>query len=120
MAVPTKMHQDILRACNLAPILREAIRVDAEIAFKGSICCYAEKMESQRRLTMSIKALLTLFAAFVKDNKENQVLMFEDLAFLQDLATPAEFKEEQDNPGLDERKAHKLQLVVTSTGAGEA
>ena len=24
MAVPTKMHQDILRACNLAPILREA------------------------------------------------------------------------------------------------
>jgi hypothetical protein len=74
---PCTYHQNILRGCSLEGVLREAIHMDPDIAFKGSKCTVGLKVESQRRLTVVKRALLALCKGFVAENPENQDLIFE-------------------------------------------
>ena len=67
---PTRRHQDMLRACNLQTTLVEALRIESDLAFKGSKCTIAQKVESRRRLTMLCRALCVLQKAFVKVREE--------------------------------------------------
>ena len=41
---PEALHQDILQSCNMEQILSESVRLDPEIAFRGSSCSLAEKV----------------------------------------------------------------------------
>jgi hypothetical protein len=73
---PCKFHQDLLRGSNLQRVLSEAILINTDIAFKGSQCTVGLKVESQRRLTLVLRALAMLYKSFVDENPENQELMF--------------------------------------------
>ena len=89
--VPTLFHQQILKACNLQAILSEALMfLDPDIAWKGSRSTPGLKVESQRRLTMVMRGLLSLFKGFVSDCPDNQQSMFSQLDQLHLLATPKE------------------------------
>jgi hypothetical protein len=75
--VPCSFHQNILRGCNLQSVLREALVIDPDIAFKGSVCTVGLKVESQRRLTLVSRSIFTLYKAFVSENHENQETRFQ-------------------------------------------
>lgn len=70
-----KRHQDILRACHVQDVLSDALTLDTKTAYKGPIITDREKAESERRLSMVQRALLTLCTAFVTNNRENQEIM---------------------------------------------
>lgn len=107
-ALPNAHHQSILCALNLQSVLSRAISMDAEIAWKGSMCTLREKVESERRLVLCKRSLLRLSTAFVQGCRPNQIAMFDNLEGLKLLATPSAFRKEELSSGLDERKAAVL------------
>jgi hypothetical protein len=80
--LPTHYHQDILRAMNLQSSLFQALRVDYNVSFKGSICSTEDKVESRHMLVESVKRVVRVLIEFVKGNKENQILVFDELQLL--------------------------------------
>jgi len=107
---PSKYHQHVLRSCNLQAVLFSAFAIEADIAFTGSKCTVALKVESQRRLTQAKTALLTLAKSFVTGDFENQEILSKELRLIQGLATPTEIKKDADEAGFDERLNGSLKI----------
>lgn len=86
-----KRHQNILRALNLQSILAFSLHhLDPDVAFKGIDITEREKHESRYRISMAKRALIVCCTVFAASNDENQRLLFENIAQLEALATPAE------------------------------
>ena len=92
-------HQDVLRACKIHDVLIDAVRLDHQIAWKGSICSDQEKVESERRLTLVKRAILCVCTAFVYNNKTNQELLFVGMSTLEEMATPSALQATNDEDG---------------------
>jgi hypothetical protein len=115
-------HQNVLRACNIQDVLIEAMSLDNQIAWKGSICTEREKVESERRLTLVKRALLCVCTAFVYSNKINQELLFVGMSSLEEMATPPALQvvtdEDGFNGGLDARTQEERVAAEASLGSG--
>jgi hypothetical protein len=114
------IHQDLLRACNLQGVLLEAILIDPWIALKDSTGTDADIEESFRRLTMVMRAVLSVGRAFAYDNPRNQEILFNRMEQLEKLAVPLELAQkraeatEDHNSELSE--AMEIQAKVESGG----
>ena len=97
--VPNAAAQHILRACNLQAVLVEAVSLEQDIAWKGSICTPREKDESERRLTLVKRAMLRLALSFAEKNPQNQAAVFGALPDLIRLATPPELATDETRDG---------------------
>jgi hypothetical protein len=96
---PNAAAQHILRACNLQAVLVEAVSLEQDIAWKGSICTPREKDESERRLTLVKRAMLRLALSFAEKNPQNQAAVFGALPDLTRLATPPELATDETRDG---------------------
>jgi hypothetical protein len=77
---PQKFHQDMLRSLNLHDVLSEALKMDYNLAFKGSICTLVEKDESRNIILSSQRCLFEIMILFVENNVENQKLLMKHLS----------------------------------------
>jgi hypothetical protein len=112
--IPFDFHQDVLRSLNTQTTLIEALNIDYNLSFKGSICSSEEKIESRRILVEVQSMLIKSLALFVKSNERNQNVIFKHLAKLRKHlgplkmpdTWPADFSEEHKkmlptHPGMD-------------------
>jgi hypothetical protein len=76
---PQRFHQDMLRALNLQDILAEALNMDYNLAFKGSICTPEQKVDSRNTILSSQRCLFEIMVLFVANNSENQKLLMSHL-----------------------------------------
>jgi hypothetical protein len=74
--------QDILRSMGLQTSLIDALRIDYNISFKGSICSPQDKIKSRNLLINAQRRLIHLMMKFVKGNTKNQNVIFKHLAGL--------------------------------------
>jgi hypothetical protein len=112
--VPTKRHQSILRACNLQTTIAQGLNVEPDLAFKGSLCTVAQKVESQRRMRMLSRAICVLQKAFVKGNARNQDIAKGNLTALRHVALEGEMKDELEGR-MDERVQGKVVVEARHT-----
>eukprot|EP00615_Pteridomonas_danica_P005853 CAMPEP_0114339576 /NCGR_PEP_ID=MMETSP0101-20121206/7817_1 /TAXON_ID=38822 ORGANISM="Pteridomonas danica, Strain PT" /NCGR_SAMPLE_ID=MMETSP0101 /ASSEMBLY_ACC=CAM_ASM_000211 /LENGTH=2941 /DNA_ID=CAMNT_0001472581 /DNA_START=113 /DNA_END=8938 /DNA_ORIENTATION=+ len=73
---PTTIHQDIARSLNLQTTLVEALIIDYNLSFKGSICSGEEKVQSRKYLVDVQKRFMEVLIVFVTGNEANQTLIF--------------------------------------------
>ena len=119
---PNQFHQEILRACNLPQLLDAALRFDPEIAFTGKAeCTMAQKVESQRRITLMLRAMLVLLKAFCVDNPVNQAIVYEFFPTLQRVATPPELRRGgAQAPSASEPRPEPKHYACYTDGSGAA
>ena len=68
--------QSILNAVSLTATLLEALRIDVNLAFRGSVCEDHERLESQHMFLVSVEYLVRVLGLFVKSNATNQDQLF--------------------------------------------
>jgi hypothetical protein len=73
---PTKIHQDIARSLNLQTTLIEALMIDYNLSFKGSICSGDQKIQSRKYLVEIQRRFIEVLIVFVTGNEQNQTLIF--------------------------------------------
>jgi hypothetical protein len=76
---PYTFHQDVLRSMNLQLSLVEALNIDYNLSFKGSICSSEEKIKSRNYLIKVQTKLVECLCLFVKNNPRNQRIIFQHL-----------------------------------------
>jgi hypothetical protein len=69
----------MLRSLNLQDILAEALNMDYNLAFKGSICTLEQKIESRNMIMSSQRSLFEIMTLFVANNGENQKQLMSNL-----------------------------------------
>ena len=79
---PVGFHQDILRSMNLQATLVEALNMDYNLSFKGSICSSDDKVKSREMLVHVQRKLVETLVNFVKGNEKNQHCIFAHLGML--------------------------------------
>lgn len=77
--MPYTFHQNVLRSSSTHVTLIEALNIDYNISFKGSICSSDEKIESRRILVEVQSMLIKTLGMFVKGNERNQNIIFKHL-----------------------------------------
>jgi hypothetical protein len=111
VSMPTEVHQDITRSLNLQATLVEALMIDYNLSFKGSICSSEEKVQSRVYLVEVQRRFMEVLIHFVTANETNQTLVFTSaIKFLTNHLGPLQLPEvyPEDFP-----EALKLQLPVS-------
>ena len=116
MSPPTKEHQEVLRAMDLGTILSEALVMDYNLAFMGSICTDAERVESRRMILEAQKALVDLAVLFVTGNPKNQEIVMAHLPALCKLMGP--FRMPPLKPDFDPALKAELEASVAEPRTG--
>lgn len=75
-SIPTEIHQNITRSLNLQATLVEALLIDYNLSFKGSICSGEEKVQSRKYLVEVQRRFMDVLIYFVTGNEVNQTLVF--------------------------------------------
>jgi len=101
-------HQDILRSMDLQTTLTEALRMDYNISFKGSICTSEQRIESRNYLIDAQRALINVLITFVKGNAKNQAVVIKFLPILRKHLGPLKLPDNYPDDFID---VHKAQLV---------
>jgi hypothetical protein len=104
---PFSFHQDVLRSMNVQTTLVEALNIDYNLSFKGSICSSEDKIESRRMLVHVQSKLVETLCLFVKGNPKNQELVFSYLGRLRNHLGPLKLPETWP---IDFSDAHKASL----------
>jgi hypothetical protein len=119
-SVPNGAHQDVLRAMNLHATLIEALKIDYNLAFLGSICSGAEKVQSREYLVTTQRALVAVTIDFVKHNAKNQALLFKSLPLLRQQMGPLKLPPwpGPDLPPEQQLTAEQRAHVATGSGPG--
>ena len=76
MGRPVTFHQDVFRSMNVQHAFVDALSIDYNIAFRGSICTPREKVESRRMLVATMRRSVELLILFVTGNFKNQLLIY--------------------------------------------
>jgi hypothetical protein len=87
---PSLKIQNLLHACNLQEVLLEAVSIDPYMAKQDTTSAESDIQESHRRITMMIRAALSLTSAFVFDNLRNQEVMFSKINCIKKFILPPE------------------------------
>jgi hypothetical protein len=86
---PSLSIQNLLHACNLQEALSQAVLIDPNVATKDGTSTTDEMQESSRRITMVIRAALSLTSAFVYKNTRNQAILFNQIEQIKKFAIPS-------------------------------
>jgi hypothetical protein len=90
---PYLFHQNVLRSMNAQTTLVEALNIDYNLSFKGSICSSEDKIESRRMLVHVQSKLVETLCLFVKGNAKNQRIIFKHLGRLRKHLGPLKLPE---------------------------